>query len=185
MVKAIETERGSFVLYEGQPHLVVERDIYSPGKGSALAHIRLKNVKTGAVLKVVFKTDDELEEIELDRKEVKFLYGHRDEFCFVEGSENKRIILSAEVVGDNKDFFKPGVSYQLVFFEDKPMTIILPIKMELLVTEAEESARGNTATGDSKEVVLETGLRIKTPAFIKKGDRVIVNTEKREYSERA
>ncbi len=185
MIKAIEAARGSFILYEGQPHLVIDRDLYSPGKGAALAHIRLKNVKTGAVLKVVFKTDDELEDIELERKEVKFLYSHRDQFCFVEGTTNNRIMLSSAIIGGNKDFLKAGVTYQIIFYRNEPITIILPIKMELLVTEAEESVKGNTVTGDTKEVVLETGLRIRTPAFIKKGDRVIVNTEKREYSERA
>lgn len=185
MIKATDIEKGSFVLHEGQPHLVVDRDFYSPGKGSAIVHLKIKNVKNGAFLKVVLKTTDEVEEVEIEHKEVKFLYGHRDSFCFVEGLENKRIVLPDAIVGDDKDFLKPGETYQIVFYENEPISIKVPIKMELLVIEADESAKGNTATGDTKEVVLETGLRVRTPAFINKGDKIIVNTEKREYSERA
>ncbi len=78
MIKAIDLTRGAFVLYNGQPYLVVERDLYSPGKGSALAHVKLKNIKSGAVLKVVFKTTDELEEAAVEQREVKYLYSYRD-----------------------------------------------------------------------------------------------------------
>ena len=182
MIKAIEAEKGTFILYEGQPCLVTERDFYSPGKGSAIVHLKLKNVKTGSVLKIVFKTTDQLEEVELENKEVKYLYGHRDSYCFVEG--NNRMMLSDAVIGEDRDFLKLGETYQILLYEDEPIAIKVPIKLELLVTDADESARGNTATGDTKEVGVETGLRVRVPGFIKKGDRILVNTEKREYSGR-
>lgn len=184
-MKAVDTEKGIYILYEGQPNLILERDIYSPGKGSAIVHLKLQNMKTGGVLKVVMKTGDDLEEVEMQNKDVKFLYSHRDDYCFTEGADNKRIMIGANIIGDKKDFLKAGITYQLVLFEDEPISLRVPIKMELLVTEAEESAKGNTATGDTKEVVLETGLKVKTPSFIKKGDRIIVNTEERKYTERA
>lgn len=184
MIKAIDLTRGAFVLYNGQPYLVVERDLYSPGKGSALAHVKLKNIKSGAVLKVVFKTTDELEEAAVEQREVKYLYSYRDSFCFVEGPENKRIMLSGAIVGDDKDFLKIGETYHIIFHENEPVVLKLPIKLELIVTEAEDSVRGDTANATTKEVVLETGMRLKTPGFIKKGDKISVNTEKREYTGR-
>jgi elongation factor P len=182
-MKAIETIKGSFILYKGQPHLIVERDVYSPGKGAGLLHLKLKNMKTGAFFKVVLKTIDEVEEVELEYKEVKYLYSHRSDFCFIE-EPNNRIMLSADIVGDNKYFFKANDIYTIVIYENEPISLKIPIKVTLTVVDAEDSVKGNTATGDTKEVGLETGLRIRVPSFIKKGDKVVVNTESKEYSER-
>jgi elongation factor P len=184
MAKANEVERGSFVNYKDQPYLVVSRDFYSPGKGSAVVRFKLKNIKTGAVIRAVLKTDESIDEVELEQKEVKFLYAHREEFCFVESNKNERMMLSEEIIAENKDFLKLGETYRLVLYENEPISLKMPIKVEMLVKEAEEGLRGNTATSATKEVILETGMRLKVPIFIKEGDKIIVNIEKREYTGR-
>ncbi len=181
MIKAINLNRGSFLNYKNRPYVVTEREFYSPGKGSAIVRLKLKDVKTGVVNKVVFKTTEMVEEISVEQQEFQYLYQGNGAFCFMSPQTFEQIEIPEELVIDDKYFLKEGETYKILFYEDKPIKIKLPLKMEMEVTEAENAVKGDTVTGATKEVKLETGLVIKVPLFIKKGEKILVNTENKEY----
>jgi len=181
MIKAINLNRGSFVKYKNRPYVVFDREFYSPGKGSAIVRLKLKDVKSGVVNKVVFKTTEMVEEISVEQQEFQYLYQNSGVFCFMNPGTFEQIEVPEELAIDDKHFLKEGETYKIFFYESQPIKVKLPLKMEMEVAEAENAAKGDTVTGGTKEVKLETGLVIKVPLFIKKGEKILVNTENKEY----
>lgn len=162
---------------------MVDKELHSPGKGSAVIRLKLKSLKTGNVIKEVLKTDDWAEEITVDHRPAQFLYRSGDQFVFMNPQTYEQYEVEALLVGDDEGFLKESHEYQLAIYEGKVIGVRMPQKMVLEVVESEESAKGNTATGSAatKPVKLETGMIVKVPLFIKKGEKIIVNTETKEY----
>ena len=184
MIKASDISKGMFIQIKNEPHLVVEREYVNPGKGSAFVRLKMKNVKTGSVLRETHKVQDNMEEVSVDFREVQYLYADDENYHFMDNSNYEQFTISIEGEEEKRDFLKEGDSYQVVFFENRPIDIKLPTKMVFTVTEAEKAERGDTVSGATKTITCETGLKVKVPLFIKEGDRILVNTETREYQER-
>ena len=133
-----------------------------------------------------FHQRDKLEEAEIDTKEVTYLYNNKGEWWFCEGDDrSKRFSLTAEQVGDGGEFLKENTEVEALAFNDNIFAIKLPPKVDLKVTEAPPSIRGNTSSGGTKQVTLETGAVVNVPLFIEEGEIIRVNTETRSYSERS
>ena len=131
------------------------------------------------------RVSEKVEEAEIDKKEVKYLYTNRGEFWFCESKDpSKRFELPEEMIGSGAKFLKPNTIVDAMLFDDRIIGIKFPIKMELKVVEAHEATRGNTAQGATKSVKLETGAEIQVPMFVKEGDVVRVNTETGQYTDR-
>jgi elongation factor P len=147
---------------------------------------KFRNLLSGKHLERNFAQSDVFEEADIARKEVKFLYGHRDEFWFVDPKDaSKRFELSSDLVGDQAKFLKPNTILEALSWNDDIININLPIKMQFKVVEAPPSIKGDTATGGTKVVKLDTGAEINAPLFVNEGDQIIVNTETGDYVERA
>jgi len=146
---------------------------------------RLKNLINGKVIDRNIQHSEEFEEASLERLTVEFLYQHRGEYWFCDAKDrSKRFQLDESVLGDNKNFLKPGVPIDAFKFNDKIINISLPIKMEFKVVEAPPGIKGDTAQGGTKVAIIETGAKISVPLFINEGDIIRVNTESGEYVER-
>jgi elongation factor P len=173
-----------FLLIKGEPHIVSEREFVNPGKGPAFVRVKLKNVKTGFVIKETIKSQDSVEDVFVESKEAQFLYTDSDSYHFMDNQSYEQYAISIAGLEDRKNYLKEGESYQLVFYEDRPIDIKLPYKMVLTVVRAENAVKGDTVSNITKGVTVETGLEVKVPIFIKVGDRLLVNTETGEYVER-
>jgi elongation factor P len=184
MIKASDITKGTFVLINNQPHVCVERDYVNPGKGSAFVRLKLKNVKTGAVLRQTNKVQDNMEDVSVEYKEVQFLYADAENYAFMDTQTFEQFTIGVEGEEEKRDFLRDGENYQVVFWETTPIDIRIPTKMVFTVTESENAERGDTVSGATKVITCETGLKVKVPLFIKQGDRILVNTETREYQER-
>lgn len=143
----------------------------------------------GRTYNATFQGSDGADEAEIEKKEIKFLYQNKGELWFGDPSNPKdRFKLDESLLGEQIKFLKDNTLVTAMFFgEDEDVKIIsvkLPIKIEFTVKEAPPSMKGNTASGGGKVVVLENGTNITTPMFIEVGDKIIVNTETGEYSER-
>ncbi len=184
MIKASELSKGMFVLIKNEPHVCVEREYVNPGKGSAFVRLKLKNIKTGAVLRQTNKVQDNMEDVVVEYREVQYLYADAESFVFMDNKTYEQFNVSIEGEKEKQDFLKEGDAYQIVFWENTPIDIKLPTKMVFTVTQAEKAERGDTVSGATKTITCETGLKVKVPLFIKQGDRILVNTETREYQER-
>ena len=184
MIKASDIAKGTFVLINNQPHMCVEREYVNPGKGSAFVRLRLKNIKSGMVLRQTNKVQDNLEDVSVEFREVQYLYEDAEHFVFMDTKSYEQFSIPRKGEEEKRDFLKDGENYQIVFWEQTPIDIKLPTKMVFTVTEAEKAERGDTVSGATKVVTCETGLKVKVPLFIKQGDRLLINTETREYQER-
>jgi len=184
MIKAGSIDKGMTLLMKNDPYLVVEREFVNPGKGSAFVRLKLKNLKTGQVLKEVLKSQESVEEVELDLRKSQYMYTDGDGYHFMDNDTFDQYSVPFEGFEDMGLFMQEGETYEVVFFEDAPISIKIPYKIVVTVTEAEDGIKGDTVTGATKTVKVETGLEVKVPIFIKQGEKILVNTETREYVER-
>ena len=184
MVKAGQISKGMFLKFKNDPYLVAEREFVNPGKGTAFVRVKLKNLLSGSVLRETLKSQETVEDINIEEKKAQFLYLDDESFHFMDNETYDQFEIPIKGMEDRKNFLKEGDDYVLVIWEDKPIDIKLPLKMVFKIIEAEHAEKGDTVTGATKMVTVETGLRVKTPIFIKKGERIMINTESGEYVER-
>ena len=184
MVKAGSIDKGLYVLFNGEPHLVTEREFVKPGKGQAFDRLKIKNVRTGLVQRPVIKSHESVEDITVEEHRSQFLYADESAYHFMDTETYEQFEIPMTGFEENKDYMKEGDTYDIVMWESSPLGIKLPLKETYTVTDAEEAVRGDTVTGATKTVVCETGLQVKVPIFIKAGDRILVNTDTGEYVER-
>ncbi|MDA3955223.1 elongation factor P [Oceanispirochaeta sp.] len=183
-IKAGAVAKGTFLLEKETPFIVVEREFVNPGKGSAFARLKLKNLRTGAVLKVTHKTQDALEEIDVEDVSSQYLYSDGESYHFMNADTFDQYEIPMASMEEMQYFLKEGESYKVVRWGSESLDIKLPPKMDFLVTEAEDAVKGDTVQGATKYVKVETGLTVKVPIFIKEGETIRVNVETKEYQER-
>ena len=178
---------GTFFIFEGQPWVILEAHHLKMQQRRPVLQSRMKNLLNGKIVERNFAQSDQLEEADIQKKEVKFLYAHRDEYWFSEINDpSKRFQLGKEILGDNViRFSKTNTIVNAVLFNDKIITVDLPVKMDFKVVEAPPAIRGDTAQGGVKQVILETGTTLNVPLFINQDDIIRVNTQTGEYVERA
>ena len=174
-----------YIIYENEPWEVIGSHVFRKQQRKPVNATKLRSLLTGRITEVSFHVSEKVEEAEIDKKEVKYLYTNRGEFWFCESKDpSKRFELPEEMIGSGAKFLKPNTIVDAMLFDDRIIGIKFPIKMELKVVEAHEATRGNTAQGATKSVKLETGAEIQVPMFVKEGDVVRVNTETGQYTDR-
>ncbi len=177
-------KKGEFIYYQNDIYQIERADFYSPGKGSALMRTRLKNIVSGKNIEYTFKSNEQLETLEVESIEMQFLYKDNENLYFMNEKNYNQYTLPIQVVGDVANFLKEGSKYFVYIHEEKPLNIRPPMSVKLKVIETEEAIRGDTVTGAKKPAKLETGIIIMVPLFVKKGDIITVNPETGEYGER-
>ena len=173
------------VLIEGVPYAILEVKHLHMGRGGSSVQTRIKNLATGQVFSRNFKPADSFAEADIERRELVYLYAHRSEHVFADKEKPaERYSMAVEKVGQAAQWLKQNTVVTALFLDRKLLTITPPIKVDLKVAEAPPGFKGDTATGGTKTVTLETGVKIFTPLFVNEGDIVRVNTETGEYAER-
>lgn len=186
MLSINDLKPDTIFLYKGEPFEVLEAKHLHLGRGGAILQTKIKNLKTGTVIKQNFKPSDSFEEVDVSHETVKYIYNHRGQYFFCDiKNPGKRFLLKEEALGDKKYFLIPNLEVKTLEIKGEILDIILPIKVELKVKDTPPSFKGNTTQGGTKPAILETGLEIKVPFFVGVGDRIVVNTQKKEYVERA
>jgi elongation factor P len=184
MVSASEFRNGLVIRLNNYLFTVVEFQHVKPGKGGAFVRTRLKNVKTGRVIDRTFRSGEKVEDIRLDKKKVQFLYRSEGDFFFMCMDSYEQIEASLEVVEDAAKFMKEGMEVEILFHENTPIGVELPIFVELKVNKTDPGVRGDTASGGSKPATLETDAVIQVPLFLEEGNTVKVDTRTGTYVER-
>lgn len=163
--------------------MVLEKEFTHLGRGSAVIKLKLKGLETGKIIRESLKTDDLVEEVEIEYRSAQFLYQSGEKFIFLDPFSYQQYELEKSLVGE-PELIKERENYRLVIFQEKIIDLLWPKKMAFEVKETENSVAGNTVTGATKPAKLETGLIVKVPLFIKKGEKIIINTETKEYAGR-
>lgn len=179
------------IMHEGEPYEVMASHVFRKQQRKPVNATKLKNLLSGRVVEHSFQVSDKIEEADISKKPVKFIYESKGEFWFhPDNKPAERFTIAGDLIGDKKQWMKPNDVYNMIIWtneddEEKMVGIDLPIKMNLKVTEAAPAVKGNTSSGAMKTVTLETGAEVNVPLFINEGDFVIVNTETGEYVGRA
>ncbi|MGB9637219.1 MAG: elongation factor P [Microgenomates group bacterium] len=179
-----DLKKGLCIMFRGTPHIVVDKTFVSPGKGSAFYRTKLKNIKTGNVLEFTFKSGEKLEEAPVEVNELQYLYTEGETLNFVNPRTYEQFTLPKEMAGGFFPLMKEGEVYQVYVLDNQAIALRPPLKVILKVTHAEAGAKGNTVTGATKEVEVETGYKVLVPLFIKEGDTISINVESGQYVER-
>jgi len=184
VIKAGQINKGMFLLMKEEPCLVVEREFVNPGKGQAFVRLKLKGLKSGRTIAQTFKTPDTVEDIHVELRPAQYMYSDDESFHFMDNESYEQMAVAKEGLEDRQNWLKEGSSYDLIIYEGKAIDIKVPYKVVLSVKQSEIGARGDTVTGATKQVTIETGYKVKVPLFIKEGDNILINTETGEYVER-
>jgi elongation factor P len=173
------------ILLNGEPYEVLDAHVFRKQQRKPVNQTKLRHLITGKVTEQAFHVSEKAEEADLSTKMVKYLYENRGErwFCS-EQNPADRFKLDEDMLGAPGRFMKPNMTVEAMVFDDRIIGVKVPIKMDLAVKDAPPAVKGNTAQGGSKEIVLETGVRLQVPLFINEGDIVRINTETGLYVER-
>ncbi len=169
---------------EGDLQIVQSFQHHKPGKGAAIVRVRLKSLSKGTTVERTFRSGENLEDVELEKRPVSYSYDEGDAVVFMDTVQYDEIRVEKKDIEDILVFMKEGMELQVLLYEGKPVSVIPPNFVELEVTYAEDGVKGDTATSPSKEVELETGGKVQVPLFVKKGDIIKVDLRDISYVER-
>jgi elongation factor P len=181
MIDVNQLRRGTSFLYDGEILKVTEYSHHKPGRGKATIRVSVRNMRTGSNLQLTFNSGDRVEDIRLDKRAVEYLYDDGQFFVFMDTSTYEQPHVSHAVLGDDALWLKENMALELLLYEGEVIDYNLPLNVDLEVVEAEMAVAGDTATGATKEVVTETGIKVRTPLFVNIGDVIRVDTRSGEY----
>jgi len=173
------------LLHNSAPHLVMWADFMRTAQRKPVKRTKLHNLLNGKIVEQTFKPGDKVAEADVERSSADYLYFDSDNYFFMDKKSSDQFSLNQETIGDQKYFLLNGKAVDVLYFNGQPVSIILPKKVALEVTEAPQAVKGDTQNGGFKRVILETGYEVDAPLFIENGERVIINTETGDYVERA
>jgi elongation factor P len=188
LIEAINVKRRTLFEFENTPFFCLEAEVNSPTArgGQTLVRLKMRNLLTSAVFEKTFKASDKFKEPDLQMVSASYLYSDADGSHFLDQESFETLTLTEAMIGNALDLLISGAIVQLQKYNGNPIAVELPMFVELEVTSAEPGARGDSASGGaSKKAILETGLEIRVPLFIKEGEKVKVSTENREFAGRA
>ncbi|KKP59550.1 MAG: Translation elongation factor P [Candidatus Magasanikbacteria bacterium GW2011_GWC2_34_16] len=186
MAATSEIRKGVVIKSNGDLFVVVEFQHINPGKGAAFVRTRMKSLATGKVMENTYKTSESVDIVQVQFQTMQYLYKAGENFAFMDTSSYEQIEMSGDLIGDEAKYLKEGVECIIGLYEGRAVSIQIPKKIQYKVVEAPPAVRGDSASGNvTKEIVLDNGLHIYAPIFIKEGEEILVNTETGEYSARA
>ncbi len=185
MFSLSDLKLGKVVTLNNEPYQIVFTQHIKQARGGAVLKTKLKNLISGSTLEKTFSGADAVEEADMARRQANFLYQQEGNFFFMDNTDFEQFQFSSDDLGAVTKYLKDGQEVEVLFFNNRPVSIVLPTKIVFAVTSAPEGVRGNSAGAVTKTVALENGLEVRTPLFIKSGDNIIVNTDTGEYVSRA
>lgn len=185
MIAATDLKNGTTFLSNGKPYQVIKYSFIKMGRGGAVVKVTARNLETGSIEEKSFSSNVSVDEVNTYKKKLQFLYKDAVNSVFMDSKTYEQAEIPVSILGDSAVYLKEGESVDILFWDEKPISCELTPKATLMVTECDPGVKGNSATNIYKPATLENGLKLKVPLFIKKGDRIKVDTRTGEYLERA
>ncbi|MDY6988236.1 MAG: elongation factor P [Thermodesulfobacteriota bacterium] len=185
MYDTSDFRKGLKIEIDGKPFEVVEFLHVKPGKGGAFVRTKLRNMLAGRVVDQTFRAGEKVGKPDLEEKQMQYLYKDNKSYCLMDNQTYDQVFLTEEQMGDSRLFLPENTPVNVMFYNEEPIGLDLPLFVELAITETEPGVKGDTASKVTKPATLETGAVIAVPIFLNLGDRVKVDTRTRSYVERA
>ena len=181
MYNASDLRRGLKIQIENEPYIIVDFQFSKPGKGQSLYRCKLKNMISGAIIDRTYRSGDTFQQAALEERRMQYLYNQENEFYFMDVENYEQTFLTADQVGDAKNFLIDNLEVDVLFFEATAIGITLPNFVNVEVSKADPWVKGDSVAGDTKPVTLETGYELRVPPFIEEGEKITVDTRTGEY----
>jgi len=186
MASTSDVRKGVVIKHQNDLYVVVEFQHINPGKGSAFVRTRMKSMANGKVIEITYKTSESIDIVSVLFQNMQYLYKNGDNYVFMDMSDYEQVEIDGDLVGTDAKFLKEELVVIVGMYEERPVSIQLPKKIQYKVVEAPPAVRGDSASGNvTKEIKLDNGLTVQVPIFIKEGEEILVNTETGDYSARA
>jgi elongation factor P len=179
-----ELESGIGLKIDGNIWVVLSYQHVKPGKGSAFARVRIRNVKTHQVLERTFRSSESLDAIELEERKLQLMYKSADGYHFMDQEGFEETVVAEDIIGDGGKFLQENMEVRAMAYEHEILQIILPNFIIAEVTEAQPGLKGDSSKSSSKAVTIDTGATVLVPLFINQGEYVRIDTRSGDYVER-
>ena len=171
--------------YNGDITVVLDMQHRTPGNLRAFVQATLRSIKTGKSSDVRFSSTEKIEPVPMLTRKMEFSYKDGEDYVFTDPENYETVTLAAELIADAKNYLVENASVTVTFVEEKAVTVELPSSVVLTVTDAPEGIRGDSANNVQKAILVETGITVQAPLFIKTGEKIKVDTRTGKYMERA
>jgi len=184
MLGVQELKNGVTFLLDDQPFIVLKYEHIKMGRGSATIKVKARNLLSGAVLDRSFINSAKVEEINTIRRVMQYLYRDGNDYIFMDNSTYEQVSLPEAVLAESAKFLKEGITVNILFWDERPLWVELPPKMEFTVAETDPGIKGKSAANMYKSAVLDNGVTVRVPLFIETGEKIMVDTRDGSYAER-
>jgi elongation factor P len=185
MATANDLRRGMAISYNGDIAVVLDSQHRTPGNLRAFVQASIRSIKTGKSSDVRFSSTEKIEVVPMMVRKMEFSYKDGEDYVFSDPETYETVTIAPEIVGDAKNFLVENAAVTMTFVEEKAVSLELPSSVVLTVTDAPEGIRGDSANNVQKAVIMETGITIQAPLFIKTGEKLKIDTRTGKYMERA
>lgn len=181
-----DIKKGAVIEHEGDLYIVTEFQFVNPGKGSAFTKTKMKSIATGKSIEITYKSGESVNTVQVQRQNMQYLYKNGDFYSFMNQATYETADVSADLLGDDAKYLKEGIEVIAMLHDDGVIGIELPKKIQYRVVDSPPAVKGDSSGGNvTKEAIMENGLKVNVPIFIKEGEEILVNTETGEYGGRA
>jgi elongation factor P len=184
-MKATEIRKGNILKVNNDPYRVLSMQHITPGNWRGMVQTKLRNLRSGSSAEIRFRSEDEVEKMMLDTKQMQYLYHDQHGYHFMDTETYDQVALADDDLGDTMSYVVPDAMITMEWVEGKPVGVDLPSAVDLKVVETAPGIKGATASAQRKPATLETGLTVQVPSFIEEGEVVRISTLDGGYLERA
>jgi elongation factor P len=181
MIDVNELRKGTTFELEGRIFRVLEYSHNKPGRGNATIRTKVRDIRTGSTFEKTFGSGDRVQDIRIENLQMQYLYHDGTLYHFMDTSTYDQIALDAKLLDDAVNYLKDGMNVIVQDYNGEALGVDMPITVDLKIVQADIAVRGDTASGASKLVTVETGYRVQVPLFVNEGDTIRIDTRTGEY----
>lgn len=181
MFSTTDFRKGLKIEVEGTPFEIVDFQHFKPGKGGAMVRTKLRNILTGRLQDITFRSGEKVAKPDLETRDMQFLYRQEDDLIFMDMTTYEQLQMHITTTDGKEGFLKDGQECRVLLYKGSPLDIDIPLSLVLAVVETEPGAKGDTVSNVTKAAKLETGISVQVPIFVNEGDRIKVDTRTKEY----
>lgn len=180
-----DIRKGAVIRHQDNLYVVSDAQFVNPGKGSAFTKTKLRGITTGRGMEITYKSGESVDVVQVNRQNMQYLYKNGEFFSFMNKDTYETSDVNADTVGDDAKYLKDGLEVIALMHEDSVVAIELPKKIQYKVVDSPPAVKGDSSGGNvTKVAVMENGLNVNVPIFIKENEEILVNTETGDYGGR-
>jgi len=180
-----DIRKGAVIRHQNDLYVVTFCQFVNPGKGAAFTKTKMKGISSGKTIEITYKSGETVETVQVEYNNIQYLYKSGEFYSFMVTANYETLDVNGDLVGDDAKYLKEGLELVGAMYDEKIVALQLPKKIKYKVVEAPPAVKGDSASGNvTKEIILDNGLHLQAPIFIKQDEEILVNTETGEYAGR-